>query len=382
VGETISLGRIAGIRVGLNWSMLLIFWLVAVTLANEVFPRDVPGYGAGTYWAMAVVAATLFYASLLAHELGHAIVARRRGVEVEGITLWLFGGVARLHGEAHSAGAEARIAVVGPLISIAVAVIFAGAAGVLNAAGVSPVVWEVSQWLAAMNLLLGIFNLIPAFPLDGGRVLRAILWGRRGDRVSATTTAAQAGRLFGYFLIAMGLLQFFAVAAIGGLWFVFLGWFLVSAARAEETQVQLRSALAGVRVADVMTADPVVAPGWITVEELVNSYILAQRHTVYPVRDFDGRIEGLVTLNRLRTVPAEMRRATRVKDVACPLSQVPTAHPWDPLLDLLENLERGCSDGRGLIFDGQGKLVGIVSPSDVARTIALARLRSHPVLAG
>lgn len=369
--ESLSLGRIAGIRVGVNWSVLVVYWLIAISLADDL-PREVGGLSAGAAWALGMLAATLFFASLLAHELGHAIVARRLGVSVEGITLWLFGGVSRLRGEAHTPGAEARIALAGPAVSLAVTMAFGAASAALAYTGPDGLL-AIAIWLAAMNAILLVFNVMPAFPLDGGRVLHAALWRRRGDRLAATVSAARVGRAFGQVMVAVGIAEFFFVATLGGLWFVFLGWFLMSAARSEETTTLTRGALAGLRVRDVMTPDPVVAPGWITVAALLDDFLMRHHFTSFPVRDFEGAIVGIVTLAGLRTVAPEARNSTRVVDVATPLEAVPRATPAEPVIDLVERMHAD-RERRTLVFDGE-KMVGIVSPADITRAIQVQSLR-------
>lgn len=367
----VRLGRIAGIPVGVNWSLLLAFWLIAWNLAAGRFPQEVPGHGVAAYWWAAAVAALLFFASLLAHELGHALLARREGVAVADITLWLFGGVAKLQGDIVSAAAEARIALVGPLVSLALAGGFGLVAAGFAGAGL-PLPADVCRWLAVINAVLAVFNLVPAFPLDGGRVLRALLWQWRGRRTWATAVAARAGRVFGYVLIVVGLFELFAGGVAAGLWSIFLGWFLLSAARAEETAVLVQHALAGVRVADVMSPDPVVAPGWLTVEDFLRTYVLQHRFTTFPLQDVDGRLDGVVTLSRLKRVPPEQRATTRVRDVALDLASTPTADPAEPLSRVLRRLA-GDGEQRILVLDGD-KLVGVVTPSDVARVLQRASL--------
>jgi len=299
-------------------------------------------------------------------------VAQRRGVRVEGITLWLFGGVTKLTGEAATPSAELRIAVVGPAISLLVGGLFILVAFLLGAAGVHPLVSGIFAWLAGINVLLALFNLIPAFPLDGGRVLRALLWGLRHDHARATRNAALLGRVFGYLLIAVGILQFvFTGQVVSGIWLVFLGWFMLGAAEAEEGRAILNRALAGVRVADVMTPDPVVGPDWITVEDLINQYLLSHRFTTLPVRNFDGQLTGLVTLAQVKQLPLEQRPRVRVRDIAVPLKDVATARPDEPLVELLQRLDQ--PGQRVLVMDG-GRLVGIVSPRDIAHAVQTAGL--------
>jgi Zn-dependent protease/CBS domain-containing protein len=376
VNDSVHLGRLAGIRVGAHWSLLVVFALIAWSLAVGLLPGAAPHQPAAAYWAVALVTAVLFFASLLAHEMAHALLARRLGLEIEGITLWLFGGVAKFKADAAGPGPELRIAVVGPATSLALAALFVAASWALGAGGAPALVTAAAGWLGLINALLGAFNMLPAFPLDGGRVLRALLWMRWKQLPRATVAAARAGRALAFLLIGGGLVAFFLGDLLNGVWFVFLGWFLLAAARAEEEGTVARDALAGLRVADVMSPDPNVAPGWITVDELIRSYLLTHRHSTYPIRSFDGELQGLVTLAQVKLVPPERRAATRVADVAYPLSEVVTASPSEPLVDLVGRLGRG-GGGRALVFD-QGQLVGIVSPTDVARALSTAGLRGAP----
>jgi len=372
MGGGFSLGRIAGVAIRLNWSLLVIFWLIVLSLAMVVFPQSVASQPAWLDWLLALIATLLFYASLLAHELAHALVARGRGVAVEGITLWLFGGIAQLHGEVATPGDEVRITGIGPLVTVALAVAFGAIAFGLGSFGAGEALVLVPVWLTLMNLLLGVFNLVPALPLDGGRLLHAFLWKRSGDRARATATAARTGRVFGIILIAFGVLEFFIYAALGGLWFVFLGWFVVAASHAEETQTQLGTALTGVRVRDVMSPDPVIAPNWITVDAFLHDYVLTHRVSCFPVHDLDGRLTGMVSLRRLGLVPRVERGTVRVKDIATPLDRVPRAVPDELILELMPRM-RASDNGRALVYD-ESRLVGIVSPSDITRAMTLAGL--------
>jgi Zn-dependent protease len=375
MGESVRLGRIAGIRVGVNWSILVVFWLICWSLAAALLPQQVPGATTAAYWTAGVATAVAFFASLLAHELGHALVARRTGLRVEGITLWLLGGVAKLDGEAPDPGAELRIAAVGPLISLVLAAAAASVAAVASVAGPPRLLVASVAWLARVNLLLAIFNLLPAAPLDGGRLLRGLLWWRTKDRLRSAVAAARMGRLLGALLVGFGFGELVVGAGIGGLWLVLLGWFLLSAARAEETSARLRQTLAGVGVQDVMAADPVVGPSWLTVAAFLQDYALPYRCSAFPLRDLDGTLVGLVTLARLTTVPARQRPTTRVEAVMCPLAQVPTATPEELLVDLLPRLGSGCGGGWALVVQ-DGQLLGMVSPADIARTLELAAVAS------
>ena len=370
--ETFSLGRIAGIRVGINASVLVIVLIIALGLALGRFPLVLPGRGTAAYVVAGLAAAVAFLASLLAHEMAHALVARRNGVEVEGITLWLLGGVARLKGGAATPGAEFRIAGVGPLTSLVLAVLFAALALLARSSGADGLPVAVLDYLAGINAVLAVFNLVPAAPLDGGRLLRALLWRLRGDAWSSAVTAARAGRVFGFALIALGILQVVTGRGFGGLWLALVGLFVVNAATAEEQHAQVSGRIGRLPVARVMSSPVLVADPDSDVERFRHEVALVQRHSTYPLVDRSGALAGLVTFNRLRAVPAGMRAATRLRDVACPVPEIPLARPDEPLTDLLPRLE-GCSDGRAVVLDG-GRVVGVVSPSDVARTLQLGDL--------
>jgi Zn-dependent protease/CBS domain-containing protein len=370
VEDGIPLGRIAGIRVAANWTLLIVVGLLVLGLAGGVFPREYPGLAPGWYLGGAAVGAVLFLLSLLAHELAHALVARRNGVAVESITFWLFGGVARLAGDAGSPLAALWIALVGPLTSLALAGVFAVVTAVLRGSEAPPFVAGVPGWLAWTNLGLGLFNLLPGAPLDGGRVLRALLWLRTGDRDRSARTAARAGRLLGIVLVGLGLFQILSGMGASGLWIAFIGWFLGGAARAEEQYASARGALAGVRVRDAMTPGPVAVPASATVADLLADITSRLRFTSLPVLDDRGALVGLVTLRRLREVPPDRRAVTPLAAVATPRRDLVTVAPDDPLAELLGRVSAG-EDGRALVLEGD-RLVGIVSPTDIMRAVAAA----------
>lgn len=372
MNDSIPLGRIAGIRVGAHWSLAVVFLLITWSLASAQLPIEVPGQPVAAYWIVALVTAALFFGSLLAHELGHALLARSRGMEIEGITLWLFGGVAKFRADAEGPRTELIVTAIGPGISIGLAAVFLVVAIVLAAAGVPPLLTAAVTWLGLINGILGVFNLLPAFPLDGGRVLRALLWMRSGDLRRATTTSARVGGVIAYLLIALGIVGFFAGDFLDGVWLAFLGWFLLAAGNAEAQSSVAHDALAGLRVADLMTPEPAVLPGWTTIDDLLQRHLLSSRHSSYPVVGFDGELVGLVTLDVLRGLTPEQRATSRLQDVARPLSRVLTVGPSEPAADLVGRLA-SAPGGRALVLDG-GRLVGIVSPTDVTRTLAIADL--------
>ena len=368
--SSFTLGRISGIEIGVNWSWLVIFGLLVWSLAAGVFPDQYPDLGDGTYYAMAIVTAILFFVSLLLHELGHAFTARREGMEIEGITLWLFGGVAKFKGEFPSAGAEFRIAIAGPLVTLVLGVAFM-ALGFL-AFGSDPVQGVVG-YLGYVNLLLLAFNLLPALPLDGGRVLRAALWGAKRDFASATRIAANVGRGFGYLFIAAGLFAFFVTGAFGGAWLAFIGWFLLGAATAELRYLSVREALGGLSVRDIMVRDPVVVDPDTTLGRLMDEVIWNARYTTYPVVE-DGRPVGLLPFRCVAQVPRSEWDERTVRDCMLPLDKVPVVSESQPLTDAAVELSDDGGIGRALVVEG-GRLVGLLSVTDLARALELRQLR-------
>src|SRR2546428_10464966 len=368
MNENVSLGRIAGIHVGLNWSLLVIAALIAWSLATGILPLAAPNQNSGAYWTAGVVSSFVYLASLLAHELAHSIVAMRRGVRVEGITLWLFGGVSRLGSDTAVPGVQALITAWGPLTSLVLVALFLLTAAAVGAGNSSALLTAALSWLGYINIILGVFNLLPAFPLDGGRILQSLIWLRTGDRLRATRIAARIGMGFAFLFIAYGLVTFLVAGSlIGGVWSVFLGWFLLSAARSEETGGMIRQALSAISVAEVMTPNPVQAPDDISIEDALHGYVLAARHSTFPTHDADGRLSGLLTMAALKKVAPGARKTTLVKEVICPLDGVSIASPADPVANLL-GLSEGCSEGRTLVIDN-GRLAGIISPSDINRLL-------------
>ncbi|MFJ3927057.1 site-2 protease family protein [Streptomyces sp. NPDC090022] len=351
----------------MHWSVLLIFAVIVVGLAEGRLPEAYPGHVWPVYGAVGLLAAVVFFASLLAHELAHAVLARRNGVEVDDIVLWLLGGAARLKAEAPTPAAELRIAGVGPLVSLVLGAFFALAAWLLDMASAPGLAVEVLAWLAAINILLAVFNVIPAAPLDGGRLLRALLWWRTGDRLRATEGATAAGRAFGWFLMVVGLLLFARGDVAGGLWLAMIGWFLATAATVEGQQAHLRGLLTGIPVRHAMTPDPVTAPVGLTVADFLAGPRYRYRHSAFPVTGDGSALVGLITLEAARKVPEERRHAVTVEQIMLPLSQVTVVGADDSLADLLPRIEPG-PEHRVLVLD-EDRLVGIVSASDVSRTV-------------
>ena len=363
--SSFNLGSIRGIRIGMNWSLLVIFAVIVWTLSRGIFPAQNPGLSDGTYVGMAAAAATLFFASILAHELGHAFVAQREGMEIEGITLWLFGGVARFRGEFPSAGAELRIAIAGPAVSLVVGL---GSVGVAWA-GLPDAIDGVASWLGYINLMLLAFNLLPALPLDGGRILRAILWHARKDFVWATRIAARAGQLFGVAMVAGGLVLVVLVGAFSGAWLAFIGWFLLTAAGDERRAADRYLAFGDRTVGDLMVRDPVVVSADVRVEQLVDAMTPEVEHATYPVVD-GNRTVGLLQLGRIVEAPRAQWEGKRVADFALPLTSVTVLRAETPLGEAAAALGNG-TVGRALVLDGE-RLIGVLSITDVVRAMRSA----------
>ena len=366
VNGNIRLGRIGGVEVRVNWSLLVIFALIVWSLADGVFPSQNPGLSDGVHLAMAIVAAVLFFASLLLHELGHSWVARREGLEIDGITLWLFGGVSEFKTRFPSAAAEFWIAIAGPLVSLGLGVIFV----LIALAGLPSAVDGVAAWLGYINLTLVVFNLIPALPLDGGRVLRAALWRRRGDLGWATRIATEIGRGFGYLFIVLGIGMFIFQGSFSGAWLAFIGWFLLQAATAEARYIATEAALHGLRVRDLMVRDPVTVDGGLTVGQFMDEVARSRRFTTYPVLD-EGRPIGLLAFGSVAALPRSEWDSRRVREAMLPLERVPLLTEDETAIDALTALSSPTSN-RGLVVD-DGHLAGLLSITDLTRALELRR---------
>jgi Zn-dependent protease/CBS domain-containing protein len=364
----ISLGRIGGVEVRINWSWLVIFALIVWTLADGVFPSTNPGLSGNTHLAMAIAAALLFVVSILLHELGHAWEARREGLEVDGITLWLFGGVSQFKGGFPSAGAEFRIAIAGPLVSLVLGVVFV----LIAIAGLPSAVDGVAAWLGYINLALLVFNLIPALPLDGGRVLRAALWQSKGDLAWATRVGTDIGRVFGYLFIGLGLAMFIFQGSFSGAWLAFIGWFLLQAATAEARYIATEAALHGLRVRDLMVRDPVTVDGDLTVGQFMDEVARSRRFTTYPVVDRERPI-GLLAFGSVAALPRSEWDSRRVREAMLPLDRVPQLTEDETAIDALTALSSPTSN-RGLVVEN-GHLAGLLSITDLTRALELRRSR-------
>ena len=369
VRETVRLGRIAGIRVGANWSLLVIFGLIVAGLADSQLPHSAPGHVEAAYVLAAAVVGAAFYTCLLAHELAHAIVARRNHIEVEGIVLWLLGGVSNLKADADHPNTELRIALAGPATSLALALSFfalslwagAGHPASLVAAGLG--------WLGWVNGALALFNLIPAFPLDGGRVLRSILWRHHTDKTRATRVCIRVSQMFGYGFIGLGLVGALTTSiGLSGLWLALIGWFLLTASRSQAQSSVSHQDLAGLRVGDAMIPDPFTVPDWVTLDRVWDEAVYRRRLEAFPVVTSDGFFRGLATASRIRGVPASQWDRVPVGRVVLNPAQCVLADPEESLATVTERMATAPAPVTVVLH--AGRPVGTVAPIDVERVAA------------
>jgi Zn-dependent protease len=386
-GGSIKLARVFGIRIGVDPSWFVVLFLI-IWLLSDYYGRIFPGQEFKSF-GLAVVSALLFFLSVLLHELGHAVVAMRNGIGILGIDLWMFGGVAKMERDSDSPGVEFRVAAAGPLVTLLIVLFCVGLGaaissfgevadgGTFETGGVGGTV-AVLSYLAFVNTALLVFNLIPGFPLDGGRIARAIAWKLTGDRHRATRFAARLGRGFAYLLMGLGVVFLVAVPGgfVSGIWFVFIGMFLSQAARSAEVQSALQSRIEGLRVADVMDAEPVAIPEQLPLDRAYDEFFLRYRWPWFPVVDDSGRLVGLVTKESVEGLPEAVRAGRPVASVMAgdaPGSalRVGLDEPLEALLGL-EGLQRL---GAIMAVDGDGRLRGIVTLDQVRRAL-------RPVAAG
>jgi Zn-dependent protease len=364
----LSLFRIGGIDVRLDYSWLIIFGLILVSLSVGYFPNAYPEQSAAAYWLVGLAGTLLFFASILVHELSHAAVARLSGIPVPSITLFLFGGVSQMKEEAPDPATELRISAVGPLASFALAGLFWGIGRALPSA-TPPLATGLVQYLAFINAALGVFNLLPGFPLDGGRVLRAVVWWRTGSLRRATRMAADAGKGLAVGLMVLGGLQILlAGALVGGLWLVFIGMFLRGMAETGYQNLVLVQALDTATVADVATTNLITVPPTLSIRELVDDHLLVYGYRAFPVVE-DGAVRGLISVTELKDLPAEKRESVTVAERMIPLSDALRVPPDLPLTDALKKLP-DAPGGRLLVMRGDA-LSGMLTKSGLARFVEI-----------
>jgi Zn-dependent protease/CBS domain-containing protein len=370
----IRLGRLFGIEVAIHPSWFLVLAFFAFTLANGFFPSAYPGWSAPVTWVTAVIATLLLFASVLAHEFGHSLVARSQGIPVRGITLFILGGVAQLEREPDSPGREAWMAIAGPLISVAIGAATLGAAYALP--GPEQVV-AVLAYLGVANLALVAFNLLPGFPLDGGRVLRALLWRISHDVVRATRQAAVVGQVFAWGFIALGAAQLVLKGGLGGIWLVLVGWMMIQAARATARQTEMDQLLSGVPAARLMTTPESWLPPYVTLDWAAKDRLRDWESRCLPVAAEDPAAEygGLLCARDLQRVARERHDHDRVRDVMTPALRLPVVAPETQAADVLRLLRARETD-RAVVVDAGGRLLGFVDVDAFVRFFNAARIRA------
>lgn len=335
MGSSWQIASIRGIPIRLHWSLLLVFSLLTVSLATAYLPGTEPDLGTGAAWGLAIVSSVLFFVSLLLHELGHSFVALRAGMPVDNITLFIFGGVASIRDEAKSAETELRIAAAGPLVSLALAALFGLIWLVVRG---NDALAAAAFWLAVINLVLALFNLLPGFPLDGGRVLRALVWQFTGSQQRATQVALISGQLVAFGLMGFGALMALSGNFANGAWLIFIGWFLQNAAASEAHGSTMRHALEGVTVRQAMGEREPEVPTRMKLRQLVEEYILARGERYFLVAD-DGVPRGIVTLKDVTESDRERWDWTSVADVMKPWGSLTRVSPETPLLDAMKLMD-------------------------------------------
>ncbi|UCF30929.1 MAG: site-2 protease family protein [bacterium] len=359
--KQVTIGRVRGISIVIDPSWFLIFILLSWVLSASYFPLQVPGLAPFAYWAAGTLAAAGLFLSVTLHELGHSLVAIRRGLPVKKIVLFVFGGVSQLEEEPEDAGTEMIMAIVGPLVSAALAGGLHLAKVAASAAGAAPLAVVFLGYLAFVNLILSVFNLLPGLPLDGGRLLRALMWKRGGDPLRATWVASEVGAGFGSALFIIGAFLVL-MGNLAGLWYILIGFFLRNAAQASYQQMTYRSLLAGVKVEQIMTENPVTVDQDILLEEFVDQFLLAYHHPVFPVLAGD-RVRGVAEAEAVKKVPRELWKTQTIERCYRPLSEVQVLSPSEDASEALKKMVETKS-GRLLVMQGD-RLVGILSRRDI-----------------
>jgi Zn-dependent protease len=362
-----TIGRIRGVAIQVHWSWLLVFVLIAWSLAGVVYADEKPEWSDNQLWTAGLISSLLFFVSVLLHELSHTFVALHYGMSVPAITLFVFGGVSQMAGEMRSPRQEFFIAVVGPLASWGLAIAFGALWVAFRSEGVS----VVFGYLAAVNFLLGAFNLLPGFPLDGGRVFRSIVWARVHDLTRATRIASLVGIAIAWLLIGLGAVSVLAFGGLGGLWYVLIGLFLKNASESAYAQVLLERALKGVTAGDVMRPPPAAVPETWSLQELAEERVLGQAERVFFTESL-GRISGLITVTDLTRVPRERWGETTVRAAMVPSEQVHTVEPGVSVLEAMRLMQE--HDVNQLPVLDEGRLVGLLTRGDVLQRLELNTL--------
>ncbi len=362
--STIRLGKLFGIEIGLHYSWFLIALLITMSLGSQ-FQASHPEWGSNVIWSLSILTALLFFVTLLAHEMSHALVARARGLTTKAITLFALGGVAQIEKEPEDAKTEFLVGIVGPFSSAVIGLVSLAIAWALGwQFGATPAtpVRAMFVWLGYINLSLAAFNMIPGYPLDGGRILRSILWMTSHDGLRATRRAANVGKAIAVLFIAYGVFRYFGGAGFGGLWIAFIGWFLLQAATASASSVAVTAGLKGIRVSDVMTADCIMLDGNMNVEQFVETYLLRSGKRCFVVQQ-NGEVAGLVTAHEIKELERPRWPYTTLSDIMRPLDQLHTVAPTTPVMEALETMGR--DDVNQLPVVSGNHLDGIITRANV-----------------
>ena len=360
--QSFSLGRIGGVRIGANWSLLAVIGLIALELDAVVFPNAVPHLSPALYLAAAVVTSLVFIGTIAAHEVGHALVARRQGLKVDSIVLWALGGLTNIEDESPSPGRELLMVGIGPAISLAIGAAFVGIAYGASGIGAPALLVEAVAWLGGLSILLGVFNLVPASPLDGGRMLHSLIWKLLGDRNRATMVSSRIGQVLGYAVAGFGLVLLFFYGSMEGLWIAITGWFIGAGATAELQSTVVTGNLGDTTMAQVMTPVSEPVPDWQSVEVVLRDGRVDAAHPVALLENWGGEPSGLVTLPQLLAVPYASREMVRARDVAWPFGSVVVTSPDEKVVDVMQRWPRGIAWAVALV---DGKPVGALSSAEL-----------------
>ncbi len=370
---SLVLGAIRGIPIRIHFTWLIIFGLLSWSLASGYFPQRYPDLPIAAYWIKGIIAALFLFGSVLVHELMHALMAQNLRVPIAGITLFALGGVSEMKQEPPNPSAEFMIAIVGPLASLVLAGMFWLIWRALEREGPDPSFAAIALYLVGLNTVVAVFNMLPAFPLDGGRVLRSIIWAITKNLQKATYLATRVGRIFAYILISIGAVSLFAGAGFQGIWMALIGFFLLQGAEASYTQVLLKEALAGIAIRDIMVKDVVSVPPGLSVRALIERYFLTHGYGGFPVVE-QGQVEGLVSLGDVKRVPPEDYDRLTVREVMMPLAERLTIAPEE---DVSVALQRMAEDELGrLIVMERGRMLGLVTKTGLSRFLRM-KLELH-----
>jgi len=363
IGQSVKLTTIRGIDVGVHYSWFIIFFLITFSLTGR-FASEHPRWTQAEHYAVGILTSLLFFSSILLHELAHSFVALAKGIPVRSITLFVFGGVAQIGREPDRPMTEFQIAIAGPIASALLAV---GFGAVAHLAGDEfERISALAGWLSSINLMLALFNLVPGFPLDGGRIFRALLWRVTGNLATATRIAAGTGQTVGYAFMLVGIWTVFTVNWFNGLWLAFIGWFLLNAAQESVLQMSMRSALSGLTAEDIMARDCPTVSGQLSLADLVHEHILRTGQRCFLVSQ-NGRLEGLVTLHQVKAVPQDRWRDSFVEQAMTPMDRLHAVAPETAILDVLRVMEQ--QDVNQVPVTQGGRLLGMITRDHLLRVL-------------